>query len=221
MHNVTYVRDFFQHDTLPTGPSTGFRADHWAMIDGDSESSWADARLTSKGEIEAMDLGRFWTRDMLPRGVPFPEQLYSSPLTRCIQTVTLASQALDDNEKNHNKDAPSIRVAECLRETLGVHTCDRRSTRSDLATSFPHLMFDEDFTENDELWQTDHRESFEECTARLTVWLQKLFAEDASDVLLVAAHSGSIRALLRAAGHPDVWPGRGSINPLLLKAEVV
>ena len=107
-------------------------------------------------------------------------------------------------------------VTEGLRETLGVHTCDRRSKRSILQNKFPQAIF-EPFPEDDELWQANFRETEEEITVRMSEWLRGLVAKHDGHVVLLATHSGAIRALYRAVGHPDVWPAQASLNPLLIK----
>jgi len=60
----------------------------------------------------------------------------------------------------------------------GVHTCDKRSTRSYIAKTFPQFDIEPAFSEEDELWREDHRETLEEITVRLGEALEEIFRDD-------------------------------------------
>lgn len=109
-------------------------------------------------------------------------------------------------------------IKESLREQFGVHTCDRRSSLSAIRRLFPQYEIEKGFTENDELWTSEQRESVEEVTLRLKGFLQQLFQDDDSTYVSVTTHSGAIRALEAALGHPDVWPGVGSMIPFMVQS---
>ena len=60
----------------------------------------------------------------------------------------------------------------------GVHTCDKRSPRSVIANTFPQFDIEANFTEEDELWTEDHRETEEELKKRMGEVLDEIFGED-------------------------------------------
>ena len=58
-------------------------------------------------------------------------------------------------------------MKEGLREGIGIHTCDQRSTRKEILRVFPFVEIEEGFDEEDLLWRADLREPGEEQTRRL------------------------------------------------------
>lgn len=60
----------------------------------------------------------------------------------------------------------------------GVHTCDKRSPRSSIAKAFPQFDIEANFTEEDELWTADHRETEEEVVIRIRQALDEIFDGD-------------------------------------------
>jgi hypothetical protein len=50
-------------------------------------------------------------------------------------------------------------VKELFREAMGVHTCDRRSSKTEIKKAFPGFVFEEGFKEEDELWSKSLRET--------------------------------------------------------------
>lgn len=60
----------------------------------------------------------------------------------------------------------------------GVHSCDMRRPRSYLSQAFSQFEIEEGFTEQDELWQPDHRETEDELTVRLREALDEIFREE-------------------------------------------
>jgi hypothetical protein len=105
---------------------------YYSVLDGFDSISWADANLTSTGQDQARDVNRLWAQQ-LPLGIPAPETYYVSPLTRTIETADLSFQNLSLPEDRPYK--PFIK--ELLREALGVHTCDRRSTKTEIEVRHP------------------------------------------------------------------------------------
>jgi broad specificity phosphatase PhoE len=53
----------------------------------------ADPRLTPIGEEQARDVQAAWKREIL-RGVPVPQRVYCSPLTRAIRTLELTFEGV-------------------------------------------------------------------------------------------------------------------------------
>ncbi|ROV95105.1 hypothetical protein VSDG_05843 [Cytospora chrysosperma] len=137
---------------------------YWARLDGDDSSSWCDAHLTEKGKQQAAAINKFLRTSATEGGMPIPKRHYTSPLTRCLETTKLAFNGLETSNSGEN---PRTIIKEGLRERIGVHTCDRRRTRSWIHETYPDYEIEAGFTENDELWQTDNRESLDEHVARI------------------------------------------------------
>jgi broad specificity phosphatase PhoE len=60
----------------------------------------------------------------------------------------------------------------------GVHTCDKRRTRSEISDEFPEYVFEDGFTEDDLLWKPDYRETHADVERRVTSVLDKIFRDD-------------------------------------------
>jgi hypothetical protein len=116
-----------------------------------------------------------------------------------------------------HKFSPTIK--EGLRERLGVHTCDERSSKSWIAEAYPTFTIDANFPENDSLWKPDRRETFEEHVARSKELLGDIFENDTEVFIAMVAHSGTIMSLFAATGWKRVPVAAGEAYPLLVLAE--
>ncbi|KAH7130213.1 phosphoglycerate mutase family protein [Dendryphion nanum] len=189
---------------------------YWSMLDGADGVIWADANLTELGQDQARDVYQLW-KTQLPKGIPAPESYYVSPLVRAIETADLSFK---------DADIPSSRpykplVKELLREAIGVHTCDRRSTASQIQKRFPHLRFEDGFSEQDPLWAADYREPGSARKYRLGLLLDDVFAHDDGLFLSFTSHSGAIRSILKSIGHREFMLETGGVIPVLVKAKKV
>ena len=146
--------------------------------------------------------------------MPAPEAYYVSPLFRCLQTAHLTfSQLKLPEDRLFN---PVIK--EMLREVMGEHTCDRRSSRTAIRNAFPEWTIEPGFSEVDELWLPDRRETHAEHDERTRGLLNDIFAHDASTFISLTSHSGAIASLLRVTKHRDFRLPTGALIPLLVKA---
>ena len=83
-----------------------------------------------------------------------PEMYYTSPLDRCLNTASITFDGLKLPAQR-----PCIpQVKELLREVIGIHTCDRRSNKTYIQTTYPVYTFEPGFTEEDKMWGPDVRE---------------------------------------------------------------
>ena len=99
---------------------------YWSLQDGNETSTWADALLTPVGEGQAKKANDFWRSQMKDQKIPTPESYYTSPLLRCLATASITFSGLD-----LPKEHPFIpTIKENLREVIGAHTCDRRSSKT-------------------------------------------------------------------------------------------
>lgn len=114
-------------------------------------------------------------------------------------------------------------MGQLLRETLGIHTCDRRSDKSLLTTSYPSYRFEQDFAETDPLWDPEWRESNSARDLRLLTLLRDIFTNDMDDATFVSltAHSGAISSILNVIGHRPFAIKTGAVMPIFVRAEVV
>jgi len=176
---------------------------------------WADAALTSLGEKQASEAATFWIDAFKTAKIPIPGTFYSSPLRRCLRTLEIAFAELVASQGRPFEPV----IKELLRERLGVHTCDRRSTRTWIQKNYPAFVIEDGLTEEDELWEPDVRETYDEHVKRTTELLGDIFKNDSSAFISATTHSGAIMSILRATGYGEIPVAAGAIFPLLVKAE--
>ncbi|KAI9768801.1 MAG: hypothetical protein M1840_004615 [Geoglossum simile] len=190
---------------------------HWSKLDGNGTIVWADAHLTATGVEQAQKANAFWKKELAVEKIPVPERYYTSPLRRCLATANITFTGL-----NFPSQHPFIpEVKEKLRETIGVHTCDRRSSKAYISENYPSYKIESGFTENDELWVPDLRESRSAQTARSKELLDDIFSHDDSTFISFSSHSGEIAAILRAINHQVFGLATGAVIPVLVRAETV
>ena len=159
----------------------------------------------------------------MKHGIPLPQRYYVSPLRRCLDTAELTFGGLPLTKERQFKAT----VKELLRETMGVHTCDQRSSKSRIfnlfeqAFSHGDFVFEDGFLEADELYQPDHRETNAETDARLRLLLDDVFAHDESECISLTSHSGAIASILRVVEHREFALQTGAVIPVLVRAEKV
>lgn len=104
-----------------------------------------------------------------------------------------------------------------VREVFGEHTCDKRSTRSQIAERYPSFDIEDGFAEADPWWKPDVREQDPELDARLRGFISRVFESDSSTYISITAHSGAINALLRVLGHRPFALQTGGVIPVVVK----
>ncbi|TVY38403.1 putative phosphoglycerate mutase [Lachnellula subtilissima] len=190
---------------------------YWSLKDGNGTITWSDALLTSAGIAQAEKANAFWRSQIASQNIPTPESYYTSPLLRCLATANVTFSGLDLTEDR--QFVPTIK--ELFREELGVHTCDRRSSKSIIRENYPSWPFEAGFKEDDPLWDAEHRETNEAMDIRLMQALEDLFSNDKSTYISISSHSGAIGSILRVLGHRGFSLGTGQVIPVLVKAEQV
>ena len=187
--------------------------DYWSKLDGDGTRYWVDAHLTAVGEQQARDAGLFFKKQFADEKMPVPDTWVASPLMRCLKTAELEWAAL-----GLEGFKPLIR--EMAREVMGEHTCDRRSEKTKIHAAYPEWPIEEGFTEEDELWQADHRETHAEHDVRTVQLLDQVFENEGKDASVVSltSHSGAIASLMRVIGHREFRLATGGMVPVLIKA---
>lgn len=183
--------------------------------------TWADAHLTHTGIGQAKAMNTFWKDAAVTTKLPLARRHYVSPHARCLETCELAFSNLTLPPGGGEVPAFKPLIKELIRERLGIHTCDRRRTRTWIQENHPIFAIEEGFVEKDELWKPDVRETLAEHAVRVKAFLDDVFASDDAPIISVTAHSGTIMALYEVIGHPAVRVAPGAIIPVLIKAEVV
>ncbi|MCJ1471388.1 hypothetical protein MMC13_000027 [Lambiella insularis] len=186
----------------------------YSLHDGDATMQWADAHLTPLGIQQAQTAHAFWAAQLAREKMPAPQSYYASPLDRCLATanITFAGLALPADRPYE----PTL-----LRETHGLHTCDRRSSRSYIRTRYPNFRIEASLSEEDELWTAELRESDSALDVRLQRLLDDVFENDGATWISFTSHSGAIAGLLRVLGHRPFVLLTGSVIPVLVRAKRV
>jgi broad specificity phosphatase PhoE len=151
-----------------------------------------DAPLTEKGRQQAMAL-RPRIRSFHDKQQQHlqPKLIVCSPCCRALQTGILAWQ--------DETDVP-ILVQELVKEECGVHPCDHRRSKSEIAIDFPRVNLSGLLHEEDPYHRKDVRESKLEVAKRGYQFLEWLFHNRSPDETCVAvnSHSSWLLTLLNA-----------------------
>ena len=187
-----------------------------------------DPFLTSLGEQQAQFMNDAFKREISEFGCPLPSKLFCSPFTRSAQTLSITMNGItiskDGTDAKVLAGKPlSPLVTENLRETIGSHLCDKRSTKSIFQKRLSGwgFQFEDGFSEEDVLYRDDWREPISDQAIRANKFLQFLFStEEYKDDQIVynASHAGEIKALLIATGHRQYTVPTAGMIPLLVKA---
>ncbi|EGV64130.1 phosphoglycerate mutase [Yamadazyma tenuis] len=185
----------------------------WSELNGDGKIVWGpDPELTELGVSQARDNAHVWA-EQVKKGVKLPTVWFSSPFRRSADTLI--------NTWESFVDISTIKplIMEDFRETIGVHTCDKRSPRSVIAAKYEHLGFviEDGFEEEDVYWKPDYRETIEEHGIRTNRAFQHIFNNCEDEVVSITSHSGAIRAQLLVLNHRPFSIGTGGMIPVVVK----
>lgn len=188
---------------------------HWSLLDGADGEVWFDAYLTPEGVQQAKDLSTLWLQTINKDGAPLPSTLYTSPLTRCLQTCHYSLSPL---MASHNLPfRPTVR--EKLRERMTMHTCDKRRTRSWIQEQWPEYIIGDDVTEEDILGGQGREETYPEHIAREQKELEELWEMDQGEFLSLTMHSQAISSLMMACGAEPPKLREGTTIAVLIRGE--
>jgi len=198
--------------------------DYWSKLDGDGTIVWGpDALLTPLGVQQAEAAHDKWSNE-IPSGIPVPTVFYSSPLTRATGTLVLTWTGITLPNKTHDDHLhPShkVEIAENCREVYGVHTCDKRHPKSWIAQKYPSFTFNKGFTEEDELWTPDNRETDEHVDERALSILEHIWDKYPMETYIsITAHSGFIGGLTRVVGRGTYKLPTGGVIPIVIRRTV-
>ncbi|OBA20966.1 phosphoglycerate mutase-like protein [Metschnikowia bicuspidata var. bicuspidata NRRL YB-4993] len=189
----------------------------WLHLTTDGKIVWGpDPELTDLGHSQAKDNHKQLQAE-IQQGLHLPTRWFSSPFRRSLDTLIGTWEGHVDLQKAQ----PFI--MEDLRETLGVHTCDKRSPRRVIVERYLDRGFiiEDGFAEEDELFKDDYREKVWEQAIRQERAFQHIFSttdKHTDDFISVTSHSGSIRTQLLVLGHRAFAIGTGGMIPVVVKA---
>ncbi|KAI5811654.1 phosphoglycerate mutase [Peziza echinospora] len=189
---------------------------YWSLLDGNGTSRWDDAELTPLGISEVARANVAW-KQQLEYGAPLPEIWFTSPLRRAAHTLEITWGDITLN----SDDIPKPIIKEKLRETMGIHTCDRRSSRCEIARAFPTFTFEHGFPEGpDPFWDPINREPDAAKTQRLKTAIDEILEFDSSQTYIsLTGHSAAIQSLLKAFGHRPFRLQTSGMIPVAVKVE--
>jgi hypothetical protein len=120
------------------------------------------------------------------------------------------------------RHAPRPVVTENLRETLGVHTCDRRKTKCEIAHNYPMFDFEAGFPDVDPKWAPVFRETLPQRKERLRKVLDSVVTNPkAGTFISFTAHGGAINSTMENLGHREWKMKTGEMIPVVVKVEFV
>ncbi|KAF2157691.1 phosphoglycerate mutase family protein [Myriangium duriaei CBS 260.36] len=190
---------------------------HYSLLDEHDGMRFLDADLTDRGKAQAGELARGTFAHALAEGLPAPEVYLCSPLNRCLETCSLTFSGLELPKERPFRPV----IKELLREVIGEHTCDKRSSRSRIATNWPAFEIEGGLTEEDPFWRPDVRETDPEMDVRLKGFLDGVFETCDATYISLTTHSGAIGGFLRVLGHRPFPPRTGSVMPVVVKVAEV
>jgi hypothetical protein len=99
------------------------------------------------------------------------------------------------------------KIKEIFRETIGVHTCDRRSRKSEIGSVWEDkgFVFEAGFEEEDSLWRPYERETEAGEDVRSRQALKEVFMDSTNTWISITSHSGQISSLLRGAFYSSLY----------------
>lgn len=130
----------------------------WSLLKGDGENVWGpDPPLTKLGENQAFEANQKWRKELQDSdSVPLPTLFFSSPMIRSARTLQLTYDGIvwskDQNQTSLLSPLQTRpHILECLREDFkDRHTCDERSKRSTIASSWEPYQWTVDPTMDEE-----------------------------------------------------------------------
>ncbi|CED82588.1 Predicted phosphoglycerate mutase [Phaffia rhodozyma] len=184
----------------------------FSQLNTDGNQTWGpDAHLTPAGILQAEAVNAAWKNES-KWDIPLPQVLYSSPMTRSMDTLNITWHDILLNKGY----VPQVK--ENWRETIGLHTCDKRSNKTAIAARHPGWDIEPSFTEQDQLWNPVYEETRVIQALRIQQMLNNIFATDDSTYISITAHSGVITAFFTAINHQAFHVQTGGVVPVVIKA---
>jgi broad specificity phosphatase PhoE len=158
------------------------------------------------------ELGQIWNSLVSEAKVPLPGTIYTSPLTRCLETTDAMFREVF--RENATEFRPNIN--ETLRGRVSYHTFNRRSNRSQISSNFPDFNLPS-LSEEDSLWTPGGGEAAGALEEMVQKALEDIFSHDSSQFVALTTHSYLILALLAVLGMKVFRVREGSSIAILVK----
>jgi broad specificity phosphatase PhoE len=170
-------------------------AQHNVLVNGQRpnlhDPQLLDPPLTYDGKQQALEIGErlsMWYRTTtLPLENETPQLILVSPLTRCLQTATLAF--LPGHQYWTGKEKRQWVATELCREAYGMHYPDRRRNVSVLKQHWPLVEWDttniSTMAETDISWQPDKRETIPDVLHRIAQFWDLVVQRPEEDIVVV------------------------------------
>jgi broad specificity phosphatase PhoE len=171
-----------------------------------------DALLTPKGIQQALVANAAW-KAQISASAPLPQKFLSSPLSRAASTLNFTWSDIAIQTSPFMNPV----FVEGLRESIGLHTCDKRRDKYYLKATYPNFTFEAGFSIEDELWGPVYEETFEQQIVRLRPVLDSIWERDTSTYISITAHSGTVNAILANIGHRPFNLQTGGMIPVVVK----
>ncbi|CUM66557.1 uncharacterized protein PRCAT00004226001 [Priceomyces carsonii] len=194
----------------------------WHALGTDGDIVYApDPDLTELGVNQAKENHAAW-KEQLAKGAPKSSKFYVSPLKRSCDTLRYTWEGLAP-ETFHPV------IVEDLREIIGFHLCNKRSTKTQILERFGKYGYTTEpgFTEKDELYG-DTEELFEDHCIRVNKFLQRLFNNNYDEksgktnptldqIISTTSHGGTIKCFLAVTGHRAFTVSTGGMIPIVVR----
>lgn len=182
---------------------------YWETVEALTDK-YFDAPLNDVGRAQCAALNAHFLAARA-RGLPDPDAIIVSPLTRALETAKLSLA--------HLWGKVPVYAVEMSRERMGKNQCDRRKPVSQLRREFPEVDFDS-FMENEhDVWFTPARETDEAIQRRVRLfygWLKHA----PWDHVAVVGHSSYMAATLKDLGHKYHWPANCECVSVLVSHDI-
>ncbi|EPS44678.1 hypothetical protein H072_1314 [Dactylellina haptotyla CBS 200.50] len=180
-----------------------------------------DPDLTEKGKKEAIAVGNIWKTQIENYGLfhagALPQKFYASPFSRALRTLELTWKDIVLNLP----DAPTVRVKETLRETIGHHYCDYRGNMKEVRERFPFIRTEDGMLDEDTIWtEVREDEAGGSLELRLRDALDDIIMESGETFISITAHSGCLRFLMKVVGHRPFPLETSRMVPIVVKAKL-
>lgn len=190
----------------------------WGILNGDEHGEWLDSKLTPLGKKQVSNTGKEILLPMIQDLKFLPHQFFSSPMRRCLETFIGSWNHVFEEfpELVDNQKPLQVKIFENLRETLNTHPCNERVNHSITVKEYQdyktpsgvtvHWDYEDNYSEEDQLWSTDHWETKEEIDLRIRDGLASVFENVTSNdkLISITCHSKVIESILRITNHPAI-----------------
>jgi broad specificity phosphatase PhoE len=149
----------------------------------------------------------------LNASIPLPQKFLSSPLSRAASTLNFTWSDIAMEPFPFRKPV----FVENLRESIGLHTCDKRRSKYYLEDTYPNFDFEPGFSIEDDLWGPVYEETSAQQSIRLRFVLDSIWEHETATYISITAHGGTVSAILKDIGHRPFNLQTGGMIPVVVR----